>query len=241
MAERRCVDCGVDISARGSRAKRCEAHALKEKKAVYKAWYAANLQSVRENARERSNAWYAVNHEKAKVGFKAYRKANAEKMSEYKRIWKAANREKANASARNLRALNPKKANAQARAKRLANLENVRAQARSWAKANPHNGRASSRNYRARKLRQIGHVSQGIEHVLLKMQQNMCAAIWCGKKIGPLNKWHLDHIMPLVLDGLHDDSNLQILCAPCNQSKNAKHPDDWLKEHGELPLERTGT
>jgi len=45
-----------------------------------------------------------------------------------------------------------------------------------------------------------------------------------------LHKYHVDHIMPLALGGCNDPSNLQLLCPPCNLTKNAKHPDQFLAE-----------
>lgn len=66
-------------------------------------------------------------------------------------------------------------------------------------------------------------------------------------KIGSLQKWrcaickiqlkksyHIDHIMPLALDGEHAPSNLQVLCKTCNLRKNAKHPADYMREVGFL-------
>jgi 5-methylcytosine-specific restriction endonuclease McrA len=38
---------------------------------------------------------------------------------------------------------------------------------------------------------------------------------------------HIDHIMPLALGGRNTDDNVQLLCAKCNQTKSAKHPDYW--------------
>ena len=88
--------------------------------------------------------------------------------------------------------------------------------------------RSGERLRRARKLQQLGIVSPGIERSLLDLQRNRCAAPNCGKELG--STWHLDHVMPLSLGGLHDDANLQILCAPCNLRKGAKHPDAWKME-----------
>lgn len=32
----------------------------------------------------------------------------------------------------------------------------------------------------------------------------------------------IDHIVPVVLGGTHDESNLRVLCGPCNSRKGAK-------------------
>ena len=40
--------------------------------------------------------------------------------------------------------------------------------------------------------------------------------------------------MPLARGGKHEASNLQLLCPPCNMSKNAKHPIDFMQQRGFL-------
>ena len=66
---------------------------------------------------------------------------------------------------------------------------------------------------------------------LLEKQNGMCASCKVkGKKV----KWHLDHVMPLVLGGSHTAGNIQMLCANCNLRKNAKHPLEWAAENGRL-------
>ena len=38
---------------------------------------------------------------------------------------------------------------------------------------------------------------------------------------------HLDHIMPLALDGSNTDDNVQLLCPTCNTSKGSTHPAEY--------------
>ena len=111
--------------------------------------------------------------------------------------------------------------------------ETLLAQERNKRTKNPQAYRAKKRRYRARRLNQLGSVSASIEATLLAKQRDRCAAPWCHKR---LRKWHLDHIVPLALGGLHDDSNLQILCVRCNLEKSATPPDEWQKQNGSLPL-----
>ena len=84
---------------------------------------------------------------------------------------------------------------------------------------------------RARKLGLVGLVSSNIKSVLLVQQKNKCA--FCNKRVSGSDA-HLDHIVPLALDGMHADANLQVLCARCNQRKNAKHPLIFARENGRL-------
>ncbi len=53
------------------------------------------------------------------------------------------------------------------------------------------------------------------------MENLVCAS--CGSEEHP----EIDHIMPIALGGTSEDTNLQILCRPCNRSKGSKHPDEW--------------
>ena len=91
---------------------------------------------------------------------------------------------------------------------------------------------------RARKKGQLGKVSRGIKSRLLHLQGKRCAAPGCGKRIGKVAQgkpdYHLDHIIPMAKGGLHEDANLQILCAFCNMSKNAKDPLVFARERGML-------
>jgi len=47
----------------------------------------------------------------------------------------------------------------------------------------------------------------------------------CGRVI-PMGSRQVDHVMPLSKGGAHLSSNLEIACAHCNLSKNAKHPNE---------------
>lgn len=63
-----------------------------------------------------------------------------------------------------------------------------------------------------------------------KQQRGRCAG--CRAKLG--SKFTRDHIIPLALGGTNFPSNIQLLCQPCNSSKNAKHPIKWAQDRGLL-------
>lgn len=51
----------------------------------------------------------------------------------------------------------------------------------------------------------------------------MCSVCW---DVGSL---HLDHIVPKSRGGLNDYTNYQLLCGPCNSSKNDRDMEEWHK------------
>ena len=43
----------------------------------------------------------------------------------------------------------------------------------------------------------------------------------CGRKLGPADKWAVDHIVALVNGGAHAEANMQIACDWCHGAKTA--------------------
>jgi 5-methylcytosine-specific restriction endonuclease McrA len=75
----------------------------------------------------------------------------------------------------------------------------------------------------------VRKVSKDIVRILWVKQQGHCNNIVCDVDlVFEIEKYHLDHIMPLILGGLHDDANLQLLCAKCNRRKGSKHPSEFV-------------
>lgn len=101
---------------------------------------------------------------------------------------------------------------------------------RLWSAANRDKESAIQRNRRARSLAAPGyHTAQDIAEIR-KMQRGKCA--YC--RIPVKGAGHVDHIIPLALDGGNGRDNLQILCRPCNSSKGAKHPVVFAQRIGRL-------
>jgi 5-methylcytosine-specific restriction endonuclease McrA len=85
-------------------------------------------------------------------------------------------------------------------------------------------------NRRTRKLGNGGKLSKGLADKLFKLQKGRCA---CCRELLGLD-YHLDHKMPLALDGKNIDDNIQLLCPFCNLSKGSKHPIDFMQSKGFL-------
>jgi len=49
---------------------------------------------------------------------------------------------------------------------------------------------------------------------------------YCGERGGKLE---CDHVLPVSRGGSDDPANLVTACLPCNRSKHAKTPEEWLQ------------
>jgi 5-methylcytosine-specific restriction endonuclease McrA len=115
---------------------------------------------------------------------------------------------------------------------REANKERLYAETRAWAKANPRKRRVGERNREARERGAIGtHTFADIQDIG-RMQEWRCANQLC--RVPVETGCHIDHIVPIALGGTNDRRNIQLLCAPCNQSKHALDPIEWAQTQGLL-------
>lgn len=144
--------------------------------------------------------------------------------------WAQKNTEQNRARAAAWKAANPDKARQAGAEWRAKNAGRKRASDANWRQNNPDKVRLQSSARRARVRSAGGSVSPDIVSKLYTLQKGKCPC--CGERLG--KKFHLDHIVPLVEGGLHDDSNLQLLRERCNLQKNRKNPIAYMQEKGFL-------
>jgi 5-methylcytosine-specific restriction endonuclease McrA len=111
------------------------------------------------------------------------------------------------------------------------NLEQKKKSDSLWKVARKDLVNASTQKRRAAQKNQLGFVSQNIVQRLMAGQRSLC--INCKVELHQ-SGYHIDHIMPLSLGGIHSDWNLQLLCPTCNIKKSNKDPIAWAHENGRL-------
>lgn len=159
-----------------------------------------------------------------------YRERNPEKAKASTAKWKAKNKAHLKAEWAEWYKANKRQKLADGREWRKNNPDRVRELSQIRAKENPDLMRQYWRNRRARKLNAGGsHTASDILD-LLKSQKSTCTV--CRKSLQ--NIYHVDHIQPLAKGGSNDKTNLQILCPPCNLSKNARDPLEFMQSRGFL-------
>lgn len=179
-------------------------------------------------AREAVRKWRELNRANESRQQRNYYEANKNNFAERHRKYREANREKETERQRKWAEANPERVAERSRKYYETNKEKVAERSRNWYKANPDKANVKTQNRRAKIKGNGGKLSADIVQTLLTKQNNKCAC--CGKSLK--HGYHLDHVMPLALGGVNDDSNVQLLTPKCNLSKGAKHPDDWAKEKG---------
>ncbi len=97
--------------------------------------------------------------------------------------------------------------------------------AKAWRKKNPEKVKKNTHNRRARKLSAGGNFTAENVANMIVNQYCACNGPLCGKPLW--DGFHIDHKTPLSRGGSNWPANLQLLCAPCNQSKHAKTDEEW--------------
>lgn len=95
---------------------------------------------------------------------------------------------------------------------------------------NPEMRRAIKAKRRAAVRQAAGSFTKSDIKALFATQKGRCAV--CRTKLG--RNYEVDHIEPLARGGSNERTNLQLLCMPCNRSKGAKDPIEFMQQRGFL-------
>lgn len=202
------------------------------------------LEAKKQRQKEATKKWALANPEKLKALKKANYQKNIEIIKAKKAIYRENNKDKITAYNKEYYSRNPEfhsqrfsawyaenkeKANERWKKYHSLNYEKINKHRVIYRKNNHEKLVIDSQNRQKRLKDNGGKLSYGIIPKLLKLQKNKCACCKCN-----LDKYHVDHIIPIAIGGQHIDSNIQILCPFCNQSKHAQHPIDFMQKNGYL-------
>lgn len=111
-----------------------------------------------------------------------------------------------------------------------ANRDTLNASCKRWRTAHPEERRALEAVRRARKAGAHGRYTATDIRRIRTQQRDKCACCKTSLK----GKGEIDHIEPLARGGSNEPRNLQLLCGPCNSTKNARDPIDFMRSRGFL-------
>lgn len=179
---------------------------------------------------EKYREFYIKNKERLLLKRKVTYETNKENILEQKQIYYRENIENKSKYNKIYRELNQEKLNERNKIYRELNKDRLKECRREYCKNNREKVNAMSANRRARKLGAGTSYTENDIKSMLNLQKNKCAI--CSVSVA--GGYHIDHVIPLSKGGCNDKSNLQILCAPCNMSKGAKDPIEFMQSLGKL-------
>jgi 5-methylcytosine-specific restriction endonuclease McrA len=167
--------------------------------------------------------WAAVNPEKTKKFRQRWVNNNRDKVRGYNKRWAADNTEQYNAAIDDWHRRNPERTHAAKIRWMKANMRQHIDSGIRWRKNNPEKARAIKQARRAREMKAKGRYTHADIKRLFFVQRGRCAECRCGI----VNKYHVDHKMPLSRGGSNYPKNIQLLCESCNTSKGKKTMREW--------------
>ena len=161
--------------------------------------------TCKECAKARARQRYRDNPARQIAQTKIWGIAHPDKVAESKRKYTAAHREEERVRAKKVRTEQPEA--------RRATQERYRLSHREAIKAHSHIRRVSTGQFTADDLKRQ-----------IKVQNGKCW--WCSKMLQ--EKYHVDHIIPIVKGGTNAPENICVSCPECNLSKGIKLPYEWI-------------
>lgn len=212
MKNKPCVNCGSSDRDKDGRCVPC-------RKQWSKDYREKNIDRIKEQQAKR----YTENREEIRSRRKPY------SSEEYAKYY-ALNAEKISLRLKDYYLENVEKMRKKSREYYASNTEIVISKMKIYRISNPEYSKINNNKRRALKAKSGGtHTASDIRK-LFKLQKMKCACCKANIK----NRYHVDHVIPLSKGGSNGKENIQILCAPCNLKKSAKHPIDFMQEMGFL-------
>ena len=251
---RTCPDCGASLVGEHGRRKRCrpcaKAHKLKRKQTdAYRAQQREYMSRIRQTAEFQSyiRAYRQRPQTKERERERSRRIRETEERKTYERQYlqrpevKAAMRERSRVRnqrpdvrqrERKKQQTPEYKARAKVYGRAYRQRPDIKERRRKWAQEYGQKPEVKKRARERRRLRKPwdATVTAGSVAALLERQGGRCAACRTDIRSG----YHMDHVEPLLRGGPSSLANLQLLCPPCNHSKNAKDPYEFANERGWL-------
>jgi 5-methylcytosine-specific restriction endonuclease McrA len=107
------------------------------------------------------------------------------------------------------------------KAYRASNAERIALYQSQYYLAHPGISREKYAKRRALEIDAMGDLPCNWVYVLLSYYGSSCLS--CGSQ----ENLEMDHVVPLSRGGMHDLSNMQILCRTCNRSKGNRNSNDY--------------
>lgn len=190
----------------------------------YLAYHKQYYQDRKEPTLGQMKQYYQVHSERIRKRVKRYRDANREQVIERERRYHTANREQLAERRRQQYKEHREHYLAQKKRDHEKHKEQHYASQKLYRKT--ERGRLIHRalwHKREARKKAIGgsYTAQQIQD-LLKRQKRKC--YYCHKR---LEKYHVEHVIPLSRGGSNDISNIVIACPTCNMRKHDRLPHEW--------------